>query len=90
MTVTLRVQPRARRTALAPGSGGVLKAAVTAPPESGRANDAVIGLLATAWRVPKSAIAVAKGMGGRDKVVALNGEPGELAERIGEWVRAHG
>ncbi len=53
MTVDLRVQPRARRAALE-ASGGALKAQVTAPPEDGKANQAVIALLADAWHLPKS------------------------------------
>ena len=46
VTVELRVQPGARRTALACSAGGVLKAAVTAPAEEGKANAAVVALLA--------------------------------------------
>ena len=60
ITVALRAQPRARRTAL-DGEGGALKAAVTAPAEDGRANQAIIDLLAGTWRLPKSAFAVTRG-----------------------------
>ena len=57
VTIDLRVQPRARKTMLEV-SDTTLKAAVTAPPEDGKANDAVVALLAGEWRVPKSACAV--------------------------------
>ena len=80
MTVVLRAQPRARRTALELGSGGALKALVTSPPEDGKANDAVIALLADAWHMPKSSIEVKTGGAARDKVLSVTGEPHALAE----------
>ena len=89
VTIELRVQPRARRTALE-ATSDALKAAVTAPPEDGKANDAVIALLAGEWRLPKSAFAVIKGASARSKTVSVDGEPAALATRIVEWVQAHG
>lgn len=89
VTVALRVQPRARRTALEI-SGAALKATVTAPPEDGRANAAVIALLAESWRLPKSAFAVVKGVAAREKTVSVAGDPIVVAGRIEEWVRRHG
>jgi uncharacterized protein YggU (UPF0235/DUF167 family) len=70
------------------GAGqGTLKAAVTAPAEDGKANRAVIELLAAEWRLPKSAFAVMRGAAARDKTVSISGEPASLAGRIGQWVR---
>ena len=86
VTVVLRAQPRARRTAL-DGRGAVLKAAVTAPPEEGKANAAVIDLLAETWQLPRSAFAVMRGAASRDKVLSISGEPELLAGRIVEWTR---
>jgi uncharacterized protein YggU (UPF0235/DUF167 family) len=86
VTVELRAQPRARRTALA-WQGGVLKAQVTAPAEDGKANAAVIELLAEAWRLPKSAFAVTRGATSRDKVLSIAGEAEWLAARISGWVK---
>ena len=86
VTVEVRAQPRARRTALA-CVDGALKAQVTAPPEDGRANAAVIELLAATWRLPKSAFAVTRGATSRDKVLSIAGEPALLAARIVEWTR---
>lgn len=87
MTIELRVQPRSRRTVLACSSGGALKAAVTAPAEDGRANSAVIELLAEEWRLPKSVFEIMRGAAQRDKVVRISGEPAGLAERIAAWMR---
>ena len=85
MTIELRVQPRARRTSLDCIEGHALRAAVTAPAEEGRANQAVIALLAEAWRLPKSAFAVTRGAAARDKVLSISGEPAALAARIAAW-----
>lgn len=71
-------------------SNSTLKAAVTAAPEDGKANDAVIALLSDEWRVPKSSLSVLKGAASRAKTVALAGDPAALAERIREWARANG
>jgi len=84
VTVALRAQPRARRTAL-DCSGDILKAAVAAPAEDGKANAAVIDLLSETWRLPKSAFAVTRGAASRDKVLSISGEPNLLAGRIVEW-----
>ena len=89
ITVELRVHPRARRTALAMAAGA-LKALVTAPPEDGKANDAVIALLSQEWRLPKSAFAVIKGASTRDKTIGVSGEPAALANSIDAWMQAHG
>jgi len=89
VTVELRVQPRARRAALE-AAAGALKAQVTAPPEDGKANAAVVALLAEAWRLPKSSFDVIKGQTARAKTVRISGEPKAIAERISHWMQVHG
>lgn len=90
VTIQLRVQPKARRTVLERTAEGGLKAAVTAAPEDGKANVAVVALLAEAWRLPKSTFEVVRGAAGRDKTLSIAGEPAALADRICEWVRKNG
>ena len=90
VTVALRAQPGARRTALECSALGVLKAVVTAPAEEGKANAAVVALLAAQWRLPRSAFDVMRGAAVRDKVLSISGEPQVLADRIAEWTREHG
>jgi hypothetical protein len=89
VTISLHVQPRARRVALEASAQGDLKAWVTAAPEDGKANDAVIALLGKSWRLPKSAFALKTGATSRDKVFSVTGEPQALAVRIGDWVRGN-
>ena len=86
VTIEVRAQPRARRTALE-CSGGALKAQVTEPAENGKANAAVIELLAATWKLPKSTFAVTRGATSRDKVFSIAGEPALLAARIMDWAR---
>jgi uncharacterized protein (TIGR00251 family) len=86
VTVELRVQPRARRSALE-CVAGALKAQVTAPAEDGKANAAMVELLAETWRLPKSDFAVTRGTASRHKVISIAGEPALLAARIMDWAR---
>jgi uncharacterized protein (TIGR00251 family) len=89
VAVELRVQPHARRTSLGM-SGMILKGAVTAPPEEGKANAAVVALLAESWRLPKSAFAIVRGGAARNKTVSVAGDPAMVAARIEEWLKTHG
>ncbi len=83
------MRPKARRTAL-DATGTSIKASVTAAPEDGKANAAVIALLAEEWRLPRSVFAVVRGAQARDKVLSVAGEPAALAHRILDWMQAHG
>jgi uncharacterized protein (TIGR00251 family) len=78
----LKVQPKARREGLAGWTpdpeGMALKVAVGAPPEDGKANAAVIALLAEALGVAKSAISVVSGATGRRKLVEIRGDDNDL------------
>lgn len=88
-TVTLRVQPRARKNALEL-AGGNLKVSVSTPPVDGRANDAVVAVLAESWRLPKSSFALVKGQSARTKTFAVAGDPALIAQRISDWMTKSG
>ncbi len=81
-----KVAPGARRDRIegwAPAADGeVLKLAVTAAPERGRANAAMVALLARALGVPKTSISVVAGATGRIKTVRIAGEPATLAQLL--------
>jgi uncharacterized protein (TIGR00251 family) len=70
--LVLRVTPAARRNAVEELPDGRLKVQVTAPPEDGRANDAVRRLLARALGVAPSRLTLVSGAQGRDKVFRLD------------------
>ena len=81
----VRVTPRASRDSLsgiAPDADGrcVLRVRVAAAPESGKANAAVVGLLAKAFGLPKSAFSIARGAAARRKMVHVRGGPEALVE----------
>ena len=82
--ISVRLQPRARRTELAGERGGVLLARVTAPPADGRANEALCRLIAASAGVPPSRVAVVRGRTSRDKLVRVEGlAPDELRRALG-------
>lgn len=58
----------------------VLKIAVTAVPEDGKANKAVIALLAKRLKLPKSAITIASGETSRRKTLLIDGDDALLAQ----------
>ena len=60
----------------------VLKARVRAVPEDGKANAALVELLAKALRVPRSAVSVATGQTSRVKTLEISGDPDALAEAL--------
>lgn len=90
----LKVAPKAKRNAIGglqpEADGGVaLKVAVTAAPEDGKANAAVIALLAKEWGVAKTAISVVAGATDRRKLVEIRGSTAELTARIVGWLQQH-
>jgi hypothetical protein len=67
----LRVKPGARKTAIVGVHSGALKVAVAAAPERGKANRAVVALLAEALGLPFSGVTIASGETSRDKVAEI-------------------
>ena len=59
-----------------------LKARVTAVPEKGKANKALIVLLSKRLKVPKTAISVVSGDTARQKILRIEGDPEDLKSRI--------
>jgi uncharacterized protein len=63
----VRVQPKARADAVKGWHGDTLRVSVTAAPEDGKANRAVIDLLAETFDVAPSSINLVRGAASRDK-----------------------
>ena len=79
----MRVSPRARRSEVVGRHGDGWKVRVAAPPESGRANDEALALVADALALPRARVTLVAGVASRDKVVEIAGlEAGELDRRL--------
>ncbi len=71
--LSVRVQPRAKRTEVVGERSGAVVIRVAAPPVDGKANAALCRFLAERAGVPKGAVAVVRGEGTRDKLVRVSG-----------------
>jgi hypothetical protein len=71
--IHVRVTPRAGRERLeADATNGEVRAWLTAPPVEGRANDALVRLLARVLGVPPRDVRIAHGEGARIKTVEID------------------
>jgi uncharacterized protein (TIGR00251 family) len=83
-TVRVRVTPRAGRDALAGWRDGALRVRLAAAPVEGRANEALVRLLAKAAGLPPSAVVILSGETAREKRVAFHGlDEATLHARLG-------
>jgi len=78
----LRVRAGGRSDAIVGVHGGALKLTVTAAPERGKANRAVVALLAERLGIPVSEIEIVAGTSSPDKVVQLALDRGGLVARL--------
>ena len=78
----MRVTPRARCNGLEglaeTTDGPALRIAVTAPPEDGKANTAVLKILSRALGIPRSSLKIRAGKTSRNKTVAAFGDTATL------------
>jgi uncharacterized protein (TIGR00251 family) len=79
-TLRLRVVPGARRSGVVGRHGEAWKVRVSAPADDGKANEAVLTLLAETLRLPRRDLELTAGFASRDKVVTLDGLTTETAE----------
>ncbi len=83
----VRAQARARRAGVVGEHAGALKVAVAEPPDKGKANDAIVKLLADALGVAKSQVVLISGAASRAKrflVVGLSREQLQLKLQPGK------
>ncbi|MBL8628725.1 MAG: DUF167 domain-containing protein [Rhodospirillaceae bacterium] len=97
LTLSVRVTPKASKAAIngtmAMPDGEVLKVSVMAPPDKGKANQAVCDLIAAKLGLPKSAVTVISGHTDRRKVVQVSldqkaVDTNALIAVVGEWTKA--
>ena len=91
VTLAVRAQPGAKRTAIAgvygEGAAAQLKIAVQAPPIEGRANSALVEFLAERFGVAKSCVELVSGELSRSKVFLIEGVGLGTAEaKLDEWI----
>jgi uncharacterized protein len=79
----LRVSPGAARAAVVGRHGDAWKVRAAAPPERGRANEAVLELLARTLSLPRASVTLVSGGRSRDKIVEVAGlQPDEIERRL--------
>ena len=85
----VRLTPKGGRDAIdgwsGTGSDAFLKVRVRVAPEDGKANAALIALLAKELGVAKSALAIAGGQKARLKTIVLTGDTAALTARLNGW-----
>ena len=83
--LTVKVTPRASKSALSGWEDGVLKVRLKAVPEKGSANRELIAYLSTLLKIPKGEIFIVHGQKGRRKHVKIVGiSQEELFQKIEE------
>lgn len=85
----LRISAGARRNALMGWRGDALKISITAAPEKGKANKAVIKLLAAQLDIPAASISIKRGQTSPDKTIEILGlSPTEAQQRLQKLIGA--
>lgn len=70
-TLQIKVKPNARNSSLTQLPDGTWRAELKSPPVDGKANAELIGLVAERFGVPKAAVDIKAGAGGRMKLVKV-------------------
>lgn len=65
------VKPRAKKEGIENIAEGEYRVSVHAPPRAGKANQALIELIARHFSVPKSAVRIVRGQSSRKKIVKI-------------------
>ena len=81
-TLTLHIQPGAKKTALAGLHGDALKIRLAAPPVDGKANAALIAFVAQRLDVARSAVTLKSGQTSRRKVLEVTDPPADTEQRL--------
>jgi uncharacterized protein (TIGR00251 family) len=77
LTLTLHIQPGAKKTEIAGEYGDALKIRLAAPPVDGKANAALLAFIAERLGIAKSVVTLKSGQTSRRKVVEVVGYSGD-------------
>ena len=80
--ITVKVHPRARRSAITGRFGEAYKLDLAAPPVDGKANEECVRFLAGLLGLPRSQIRIAAGLTSRLKVVEIDGLPQDTLDGL--------
>ncbi|CCM77621.1 DUF167 domain-containing protein [Rhizobium mesoamericanum] len=91
IALTVRLTPNGGRDAIdgveTDGDGKPhLKVKVTAVPEKGKANKALVALMAKSLSVPKSLVSLASGETSRKKILRIDGDPEDLIRKLKDLI----
>ena len=81
--IRVKVVPGSSKTCVAGWLGATLKLRVTATAEHGKANRAVIALLADVLRIAKNEVSITAGLASPQKIVSIQGlTESQIRERV--------
>jgi uncharacterized protein (TIGR00251 family) len=81
--IGIRLQPRASSSGITGERGGRITVRVTAPPVDGKANDALVRLVAKRLGVARSRVSIVRGQSSRDKLLEIDGiDEGQARTRL--------
>jgi uncharacterized protein (TIGR00251 family) len=81
--LSIKLQPRSAKSGIGDSLGDELKVKVSAAPVDGKANEAVLALLAEQLGCKRSALELARGHSSRHKLIRVSGlSPEEVAGRL--------
>ncbi len=80
--LAIHAQPGAKRSEVVGMHGEALKVRLAAPPVEGRANEALVALLAEALGVPKASVSVVRGGSSRRKSVLVAAPQADLGRLL--------
>jgi uncharacterized protein (TIGR00251 family) len=81
-TLTLHIQPGAKKTEVAGLHGDALKIRLAAPPVDGKANAALLAFVAERLGIAKSSVSLKSGQTSRRKVLEVDAAAADIAQRL--------
>ena len=77
MILKVKITPNAARNSIEGMEGDLLRVRIAAPPDKGKANDALIAFLSKEWKIPKSRIRILSGHASRIKRLEVDVQEGQ-------------